>query len=57
MRVAEVVSSVIIGAVEVVAVGILLCVGFHLGGKIIEKVESRSALKTKKKLVRKLAAA
>ena len=42
MRVGEVVSSMIIGSVEIVAVGILLCIGFHIGGKIIEKVEDKS---------------
>ena len=50
MRVDNVVSSVIIGSLEIVAVGILLCVGFHIGGKIIEKVEDKSA--KAKKLVK-----
>ena len=31
----------IVGAVEVVAVGVLLAIGFHIGSKIIEKVEKK----------------
>jgi hypothetical protein len=31
----------VVGAAEVVAVGILLAIGFHIGSKLIEKVESR----------------
>ncbi len=45
----RVLTNIIIGSLEIVAVGILLCVGFHLGGKIIEKVESKSP-KPKRKL-------
>lgn len=51
MRVGEVVSSIIIGSIEVVGVGILLCIGFHIGGKIIEKIESKSS-QPKKRLAK-----
>ena len=51
MRAGEIVTAIVIGALEVVAVGVLLCIGFHLGGKIIEKVETKSA-KPKKDLAR-----
>lgn len=36
--------GVVVGAFEVVAVGVLLAIGFHLGAKIIEKVEGQQKL-------------
>lgn len=52
MRAGEIIASIVIGSLEVVAVGILLCVGFHIGGKVIEKVESKAALAAKKRLAK-----
>lgn len=41
-------GAIVIGGLEVVAVGILLAIGFHIGAKIIEKVEKKKPLKLKK---------
>ena len=43
-EVAGIAIGVAVGAFEVVAVGVLLAIGFHLGAKIIEKVEERKKL-------------
>ena len=43
-EVGGVVVGMVVGALEVVAVGLLLAIGFHLGAKIIEKVENQQKL-------------
>ena len=43
-EVGGVVVGIALGAVEVVVVGVLLAIGFHLGAKIIERVESQKKL-------------
>lgn len=35
----ELAIGMIVGGLEVISVGILLAIGFHLGAKIIEKIE------------------
>jgi len=41
-------KNLLVAALEVVAVGIFLKIGYHLGGKLIEKVEGPKPLKKKK---------
>lgn len=42
-EVAVITAGIAVGAVEVVAVGVLLAIGFHLGAKIIERIEGQQA--------------
>ena len=34
-------GGIVIGGLEVVAVGVMLAIGFHIGAKIIEKIEKK----------------
>ena len=43
----QVVTLALLGTVELVATGILLCIGWHLGSKLVNWFEK----KTKKKLI------
>lgn len=44
----ETVVGILVGGLEVVSVGVLLAIGFHIGAKIIEKVEDGRKLKNPK---------
>lgn len=40
-RVGMIAGGLIIGCAQIIAMGILLSIGFHLGNKIVEKIEKK----------------
>ncbi|MDP8263132.1 MAG: hypothetical protein P9M13_07505 [Candidatus Ancaeobacter aquaticus] len=44
--------GMVTGGLEVVAVGVLLAIGFHIGAKIIEKIEKKEVAPKRTRVVK-----
>lgn len=42
-RIGMIAGGLVIGCAQIIAMGILLSIGFHLGTKIVERIEKKKA--------------